>query len=114
LLGQPELSPELWKFLREHHNIVGTNGTPESLRMLAAGRVDYAVVNLNFGMRAISTMGLSGKVEPLLSPIVFDAGLYVCFSKARVTPSLVDSFSRALKQFKQTEAFQAILHKYFP
>ena len=34
--------------------------------------------------------------------------------KARVEPALVDAFSQALKQFKQTEAFQAIYHKYFP
>jgi ABC-type amino acid transport substrate-binding protein len=35
-------------------------------------------------------------------------------SKARVSPSLVEAFSRALKQFKQTEAFQVIYRKYFP
>jgi polar amino acid transport system substrate-binding protein len=114
LLEQPELSPELWKFLREHHNMIAASDTAEALRMLAAGRVDYAVVNLNFGMRAIPTIGLSGKVEPLLSPIAFDAGFYVCFSKARVSPLFVDAFSRALKQFKQTEAFRAIYGKYFP
>jgi polar amino acid transport system substrate-binding protein len=114
LPDEPKLSPELWSFLREHHNIVVTNGAQESLRMLAAGRVDYAVVNLNFGMRAISTMGLSGEIEPLLSRIAFDADSYVCFTKGRVSPGLVDAFSRALKQFKQTEAYRAIYAKYFP
>jgi polar amino acid transport system substrate-binding protein len=113
LPDEPKLSPELWSFLREHHNLVVTNGTPESLRMLAAGRVDYAVANLNFGMRAISTMGLSGEIEPLLSRIAFDADSYVCFTKGRVSPVLVDAFSRALKQFKQTEAYRAIYAKYF-
>ncbi|MGA2996577.1 hypothetical protein [Bradyrhizobium sp.] len=38
----------------------------------------------------------------------------VCFSKTRVSPAFVDAFSNALKQFKQTEAFQAIYRKYFP
>ena len=38
----------------------------------------------------------------------------VCFSKARVDPAFVDAFSRALKDFKQTEAFQAIYRKYIP
>jgi polar amino acid transport system substrate-binding protein len=74
----------------------------------------YAVVNLNFGMRVIPTMGLSGKVEPLLSRSAFDADFYVCFSKASVSPTLVDAFSRALKQFKQTEAYKVIYRKYFP
>jgi polar amino acid transport system substrate-binding protein len=111
---QPALPPELWKFLQEHHNMVGTNGTNESLRMLSAARVDYAVANLAFGMSEISKMGLSGKIEPLLSRTVKEVGVYVCFAKTRVDPSFVDAFSRALKQFKQTEAYQAIYRKYFP
>ena len=65
-------------------------------------------------MRGIAAIRLSGKIEPLLSRSVMEDGLYVCFSKARVSPSLVDAFSRALMEFKQTEAFQAIYHKYFP
>ncbi len=114
LFEQPVVSPELWKFLREHHNMVETSGGIVSLRLLAAGRVDYAVVNLAGGMFYIARKELSGKVEPLLSRSVIEDGYYVCFTKARVSPSLVDAFSRALKQFKQTEAFQAIYHKYFP
>jgi polar amino acid transport system substrate-binding protein len=111
---QPTVSPELSNFLREHHNMVATNGTTVSLRMLAAGRVDYAVVNLAYGMSEITKMGLFGKIEPLLSRSVVEEGVYVCFTKARVSPSLVDAFSRALKQFKQTEVFQAISRKYLP
>jgi polar amino acid transport system substrate-binding protein len=114
LFEQPVVSPELWKFLREHHNMVETTGGIVSLRLLAAGRVDYAVVNLTGGMLYIARKGLSGKIEPLLSRSVIEDGYYVCFSKARVSPSLVDAFSRALRQFKQTEAFQAIYRKYFP
>ena len=45
---------------------------------------------------------------------MIEDGFYVCFSKARVSPALVDAFSRALREFKQTQAFQAIYHKYFP
>ena len=114
LFEQPTVSPELWKFLREHHNVVETSGNVISFRMLVAGRVDYAVANLTAGMRDITAMGLSGKIEPLLSRSVIEDGFYVCFSKARVSPSLVDAFSHALRQFKQTEEFQAIYQKYFP
>jgi polar amino acid transport system substrate-binding protein len=110
----PLLSPELWKFLRGHGNMVETSGVAESLRMLAAGRVDYAVASLRLAMRLIATNGLYGKVEPLLSRDVVEEGIYVCFTKARVSPAVVDDFSRALKQFKQTEAYQAIIRKYFP
>jgi polar amino acid transport system substrate-binding protein len=111
---EPAVSPELWKFLLEHNNMVETKDVGESLRMLAAGRVDYAVSSLHLTMPAIAKMGLSGKIEPLLPRSILDGGEYVCFSKARVSPALVEAFSRALKQFKQTEAFQAIYRKYFP
>jgi len=114
LFEQPTVSPELWQFLREHHNMVETSGGVPSFRMLAAGRVDYAVANLDIGMRQLATMGLSGKIEPLLSRSVIEGGAYVCFRKARVSPAFVDQFSRALKQFKQTEAYQAIMRKYSP
>jgi polar amino acid transport system substrate-binding protein len=109
----PGLSPELWSSLREHHNLVESSGFDESFRMLASGRVDCAVVNLAFGRREIARMGLSGKIEPLLLRSVTEEGIYVCFSRARVSPSLVEAFSRALKQFKQTEAFRTLYRKYF-
>jgi polar amino acid transport system substrate-binding protein len=108
------VSPELLQFLREHRNMVETNGIAEGLRMLAAGRVDYVVSDLGFGRRDVARLGLSGTIEPLLSRSVFEGGVYTCFTKARVSPSLVDAFSRALKQFKQSEAFQAIRRKYIP
>ena len=111
---QPTSTLELWEFLTEHHNLVVTNGSAVSLRMLAAGRVDYALTSLTYGISEIAKMGLSGTIEPLLSRSVSDEGVYVCFTKTHASPSSVDAFSRALKQFKQTAAFQSIYHKYFP
>ena len=110
----PELSPELWKFLSAHHNGIETGGSTEGFRMLAAGRVDYVASNLGLGIQLVATMGLPVKIQPLLSRSVFEAGFYVCFTKGRVSPALVDAFSQALKQFKQTEAYQAIYRKYYP
>jgi polar amino acid transport system substrate-binding protein len=114
LFAQPMVSPELWQFLRAHHNMLEMNSVSEGFRMLAAGRVDYVVSDLVFGRRDLASIGLSGTIEPLLSRNVFEDGVYVCFTKARVSPSLVDAFARALKQFKQTEAFRAIHRKYSP
>jgi polar amino acid transport system substrate-binding protein len=114
LLEQPTVSPELWDFLHEHHNMVETEGTTEGLRMLAAGRVDYAVANLPLGTENIARLGLSGKIEPILSRDVREDGVYTCFSRSSVSPTFVDAFSRALKQFKQTEAYKVIYRKYFP
>jgi polar amino acid transport system substrate-binding protein len=96
------------EFLREHHNMVETASGVESLRMLAAGRADYAVVDLSSGMEKVTAMRLFGRIEPLLSRSVMEQSVYFCFTKGRVSSSFVDAFSDALKQFKQTEAFQAI------
>jgi polar amino acid transport system substrate-binding protein len=114
LSEQPAVSPELGKFLHEHHNMVETNGSTESFRMLAGGRVDYVAASLELGMENVKSLGLSGEIEPLLSRSVIEGDIYVCFTKTRVSPSLVDAFSQALKQFKQTAQFQAIYHKYHP
>jgi polar amino acid transport system substrate-binding protein len=108
----PSLPPELSEFLREHHNLVETNGDAEGLRMLAAGRVDYAAMNVHLGMGEIRLLGLSGKIEPLLSRSVMEQDITTCFAKGRVSPALVDAFSRALRQFKQTDAFRVIQQKY--
>lgn len=114
LPGSLATSPELLNFLHHHNNLVTTNGTTDNLRMLAAGRVDYALANLSFGMGQIAKLGLSRQVEPLLSRSVTERGIYVCFSRARISPALVDAFSQALKQFKRTETYRAIYRKYFP
>jgi polar amino acid transport system substrate-binding protein len=114
-VGGVYVPPDLWNFLQKHHNnMVNTTDPTMVFRMLQAGRVDYAIVNLSVGAWEIAAMGLSGQIEPLLSRSVIESGYHVCFSKARVDPAFVDAFSRALRQFKQTEAFQAIYHKYLP
>lgn len=96
-----------------HRNMVETNGTTGSFHVLEASRVDYVAANLDLGMENVATMGLSGRIEPLLFRSVIEGGIYTCFTKARVSPSLVDAFSRALKQFKQTEEYRRTYRKYY-
>jgi polar amino acid transport system substrate-binding protein len=114
LFEQSILPPDLWKILRERNGMVEANGAHQGLQMLAAGRVDYAFENLTTGMRDIAAMGLSGKIEPLMSSGVVEGGTYICFSRTRVSAAFIAAFSRALKEFKQTEAFQDLRRKYFP
>jgi polar amino acid transport system substrate-binding protein len=108
------VSPEFWNFVRQHRSFSETASGEANLRMLEAGRVDYAVLGFSQGMRLIGSMGLYGKVEPLLSRSLTEDDVYVIFSKARISPDFVDAFSSALHQFKQTEVFQGIYRKYFP
>src|SRR5262249_52182693 len=58
-LDQRTFPSQLRQVLREHNNVVETSGARESLRLLAGGRVDYAIVSLVYGMSEIANMGLS-------------------------------------------------------
>jgi polar amino acid transport system substrate-binding protein len=108
------ISPEFWDFVRQQHNVAETASDEGNFRMLEAGRVDYVVASFVNGMQMISSLGLAGKIEPLLSRSLKEDNLYVIFSKERVSPAFVDAFSDALRRFKQTDAYRAIYRKYFP
>jgi len=114
VLRGASISPEFWDFVHQHHNVVETASDETDFRMLEAGRVDYVVASFVNGVRLIGSLGLGGKIEPLLSRSLKEDDLYVIFSKERVSPGFVAAFSEALHQFKQTEAFLAIFRKYFP
>jgi len=114
VLRGASISPEFWNFVRQHQNFAETASDEANFRMLEAGRVDYVVASFANGMRLIGSLGLDGKVQPLLSRSLKEDDMYVIFSKERVSPAFVDSFSNALHQFKQSEAFRAIYLKYFP
>jgi len=114
VLRGASISPEFWDFVRQHHNVTETASDEGNFRMLDAGRVDYVVASWVNGMRLIRSLGLDGKIEPLLSRSLKEDNLYVIFSKERVSQAFVDAFSDALRRFKQTETFRAIYRKYFP
>jgi hypothetical protein len=57
-----------------------------AIRFVAAANV----ANLTTGMRVTAARGLTETIEPLLSRSVIEDGSSVCFSKARVSPSLVE------------------------
>jgi polar amino acid transport system substrate-binding protein len=114
VLRGASISPEFWEFARAHHNVTETASDESDFRMLEAGRVDYVVASSVNGMRLIATLGLAGKVEPLLARSLQEDDMYVIFSKERVSKDFVDAFSDALHRFKQTEPFRAIYRKYFP
>ena len=114
VLRGASISPEFWDFVHQHRNFVETASDEGNFRMLEAGRVDYVVASFVNGVRLIGSLGLDGKVGPLLSRNLKEDDMYVIFSKARISPDLVDAFSNALHQFKQTDAFREIYRKYFP
>ena len=79
--------------MHQHRNFAETASDEANFRMLEAGRVDYVVLSFVQGMRLIGSMGLYGKVEPLLSRSLKEDDMYVIFSKELVSPAFVDAFS---------------------
>src|SRR5215470_6026313 len=67
VLRGASISPEFWAFAREQRTIRETASDEVNMRMLEAGRVDYVVASFVNGMRLIRSLGLEGKVAPLLS-----------------------------------------------
>jgi polar amino acid transport system substrate-binding protein len=114
VLRGASISPEFWEFVRQHGHVVETASDESNFRMLHAGRVDYVVASFVNGTRLIRSLGLEGKVEPLVSRSLKEDDLYVIFSKERISSAFVDAFSDALRRFKETEAYRAIYRKYFP
>ena len=114
VLRGASISPEFWEFAGRHRRVVETASDEANFRMLAASRVDYVVASFVNGMRLITSLGLEGKIAPVLSRSLKEDDLYVIFSKQRVTQEFVAQFSDALRRFKQTPAFRAIYRKYFP
>jgi polar amino acid transport system substrate-binding protein len=114
VLRGASISPEFWEFAGRHRRVVETASDEANFRMLEAGRVDYVVASFVNGMRLITSLGLEGKIAPLLARSLKEDDLYVIFSKQRVSPEFVAQFSDALRRFKQTPAFRAIYRKYFP
>lgn len=114
VLRGASISPEFWAFARQQRTVRETASDEVNFRMLEAGRVDYVVASFVNGMRLIASLGLEGRVAPLAAPSLKEDDLYVIFSKERVSPAFVETFSEALRRFKQTEPFRAIHRKYFP
>ena len=114
VLRGASISPEFWEFVGRHRNVTQTASDENDFRLLEAGRVDFVVASYVNGTRLVASLGLDGKVEPILSRSLAEDDLFVIFSKKRVAPAFVAAFSDALRGFKQTAAFASIYRKYFP
>ncbi|PTX91544.1 transporter substrate-binding domain-containing protein [Opitutus sp. ER46] len=95
-------TPEFWAFLSANLGFEETPSDLQNFRKLGAERIDYVACELNVGRHLVRTLGLEGKIVPLVDHPLKAGGLYVMFSKKTVPREFVDRFSTALKAFKQT------------
>ncbi len=106
------VSPEFWKFVKEHKNYEEVANDDQSFKMLDLGRFDYIVASEINGLNQIRSMNLGNEIVPLSTYPLKKDYLFLMFSKSTVSPMLVNSFSTALREFKKTEKYQAIYKKY--
>lgn len=105
-------TPEFWKVLR-------SVGLPEeaysdtlNFRKLAAGRLDMLVAEQHNGHYIVNQEGIDNVLPLPLHPIKVD-GLYLIFNRKRIEDSTVADFSKALEDFKRSDAHAALLKRYF-
>lgn len=103
---------ELWNHLKARNNYEEATDDDTNFRKLAAGRIRYVVAELGNGYQIINDLHLK-QIAPITAHPVKIDGLYIIFNKRTVPQSLVDTFSRKLKKFRQTEAYRELWRQYF-
>ncbi|SLM29442.1 hypothetical protein MTBBW1_180005 [Desulfamplus magnetovallimortis] len=104
---------KFWNFLKSHGNYQEVESDDLNFRKLMADRIDYAVADYANGMLLMQKMGLTDKIEPILSKLIHESDLYLIFSKQTVNPEFVELFSDTLKSFKETEHYRMLNEKYY-
>lgn len=113
ILRGASVTEEFWEFVKRHRNYEEVKTDEVNFKKLEKGRLDYVVTSYSNGVMLVKEMGLTGKIQPLPSPIIKEDDLFIIFSKKTVAPEFVERFSASLRQFKKTDAYRAIHEKYF-
>lgn len=99
-------------FVKENKNFTQANNDRLNLRRLAKGKIDYFPGEIGNIMMLLKEENLTGKIIALPKTLT-QKPYYIIFNKQKVEKEFVDSFSQALKEFKNTPEFKEIFSKYF-
>ncbi len=105
-------TPQFWDFLRRHKNYEEVVSDEVNFKKLNEGRVDCIVAELGNGYYMLNNLDLK-KISPVLDKPIKSDGLYVIFSKKRVSRSFVNQFSDELRQFKSEDLYRYLYQNYF-
>jgi polar amino acid transport system substrate-binding protein len=106
------VTEEFWDFVKQYRNYEEVQTDDLNFKKLDRGRIDYVVTGYSNGVMLAREMGLTGRVQPLTSPVIKEDNLYIIFSKKTVTRDFVERFSSSLRTFKNTPSYEAIYEKY--
>ncbi|KXX65834.1 hypothetical protein AY586_08690 [Marichromatium gracile] len=105
-------TPEFWAFVERHQVYEAAESDEQNFRKLQAGRLDFVIAEHGNAHHIIERLGMLDSAVPITAHPIKTDGIYIIFSKARVSPELVERFSVELDRFKQGPEYQQLLRDY--
>lgn len=113
ILRGASVTEDFWAFVKENSNYEEVETDDLNFKKLSRRRLDYVVTSYSNGVMLLKDLELSDTIQPLPLPIIKEDNLYIIFSKKTVSREFVMLFSEALKVFKATQDYKALVDKYF-
>jgi len=105
-------TPEFWDFIKKNAQPDEVTDDETNFRKLNMSRVDYVAAELGNGYHLLKNMKLN-KIVPLKDKPIKSDGLYLIFSKKRVSKETAERFSAELKKFRQEAKYEILWKRYF-
>lgn len=103
---------EFWVFIKTHCDVQEVITDEANFKKLDAGRVDAVIAELGNGHHLVRQYGLQ-KITAQPHIVIKKDGLYIIFNRDTISRQFVDTFSRELQWFKESEAHRELRRKYF-
>lgn len=102
---------EFWTFIETYCKVEKVTTDQTNFKKLALGRVDAIVAEYGNGLHILNEIGSQG-IIPHHDIVIKKDGLYIIFSRDRISESFVQRFSDELKRFKTTPEYVELRKKY--
>lgn len=105
-------TPEINAWAETAKNLERVPSDETLLTMLREGRLDYALCDSMNCQAIVDRLKLRGTFRELYAPPLSETHIYPLFSRGRVGEDFVRRFDEALREFKSTPEYEAILRRY--
>lgn len=103
---------DFWKYIETYSDIEKVHSDEVNFMKLDAGRLHAVAAELGNGLYLANRLG-TVNIVPNMEIAIKSDGLYIAFSRDRVSKEFVDAFTRELRLFKATGEFLDLREKYF-
>ena len=102
---------EFWKMARKYNNLSFVSHMDSLYRFMQKGRINAMIMSEDELRSLEKKYDEVGKYAPIEGEFLNEK-LYLAFSKQSVNKEMVERFSKALGEFKQTQEFRDLCKKY--